>query len=193
MKTSGSPSRTEKGVRGVRREEAPPPEPERGVQPQGAAAPAPERGVLREPVVPRAVGMIMATTPCPADEAERILAAAAAQAGVGTGELAAAMVAESRGTPLPAHVDRALSRAARAACTRPRAPGAGPGTPLLPSRAEVERALGRFFDARVRLLASPADEAARLALEDAVFTLCVLMAEPTAHAAVIAAVQYTEG
>ncbi|MGW6860757.1 DUF5133 domain-containing protein [Streptomyces xanthophaeus] len=43
---------------------------------------------------------------------------------------------------------------------------------LLPSRTEVERALGRFTEARIRLNAEPADRAARQELEDAVFTLC---------------------
>ncbi|MER8094954.1 DUF5133 domain-containing protein [Streptomyces goshikiensis] len=102
------------------------------------------------------------------------------------------MSAESRGTPPPALIGRALSQAVQAARTSPdaRSGRAVPG--LMPSTEDAEHALGRFFDARLRLVATPADEPARRALEDAIYTLCVLMAEPSAHAAVVAAVQYTE-
>lgn len=174
MKTTGSASPAEGGTR----------------RPEAAAAP--EGGPLTGPAVPWAVGIVMATIPCTDRKAEAVLAAAASRAGVTVAELAVAMVAERRGTALPAGVDRALSAAARAARRSPSRAGSAEPT-LAPSTADAERVLGRFFDAQLRLQASPTDAAARHALEDSIFTLCVLMAEPDAHAAVLAAVQYTEG
>ncbi|MFG2714230.1 DUF5133 domain-containing protein [Streptomyces goshikiensis] len=159
---------------------------------EAGSPPYDARGAAAGAAVAWAVGMTMATVPCSARAAGRVLAAAAARTESSVAELAAAMVAESRGTPLPALVGRALNQAVRAARTSPdaRSGRAVPG--LMPSTDDAERALGRFFDARLRLVAAPADETARRALEDALYTLCVLMAEPTAHAAVVAAVQYTE-
>ncbi|MFD6185020.1 DUF5133 domain-containing protein [Streptomyces goshikiensis] len=159
---------------------------------EAGSSPHDARGTVAGVAVPWAVGMTMATVPCSARAAGRVLAAAAARVRISVAELAAAMVAESRGTPLPALVGRALNQAVRAAQASPDAGSGRAGPGLMPSTEDAERALGRFFDARLRLVAAPADEAARRALEDALYTLCVLMAEPTGHAAVVAAVQYTE-
>ncbi|WP_030723214.1 DUF5133 domain-containing protein [Streptomyces sp. NRRL F-2580] len=63
---------------------------------------------------------------------------------------------------------------------------------LLPSRMEVERALGRFTEAHVQLTACLGDGQARQAVEDAVFTLCVLMGRPSAYAAVRDATQFQQ-
>ncbi|MFF4427145.1 DUF5133 domain-containing protein [Streptomyces sp. NPDC001549] len=139
-----------------------------------------------------AVGTLMAMAPAPACEAERILSAAAAQAGLPETLLAQGMLADPRGLPAPARAERALRQAVQAART-PNSPNTPPASRLLPLEADVERALGRFFDARLRLAAAPADEAARRAFEDCLFTLGVLMAEPCAYAAVHDAVQYAEG
>ncbi|MET9637849.1 DUF5133 domain-containing protein [Streptomyces virginiae] len=139
-----------------------------------------------------AVGTLMAMVPAPAREAERILSAAAARAGLPETVLAQGMLADSRGRPVPARAERALRQAVQATRT-PRTPKSPPASLLLPLKADVEMALGSFFDARLRLAASPADEAARRAFEDCLFTLGVLMAEPCAYAAVRDAVQYTEG
>lgn len=160
----------------------------RGRAPRPVPAPTPEAAV------PWAVGTLMVTVPAPARDAEHVLAAAAAQAGLPEPALAAAMLAAARGTPVPARAERALRQAVLAARTR--GPGGAPaaaGPPLMPLRRDAEQALGRFFEARVRLTAAPADEAARRTFEDSLFTLCVLMAEPSAVLAVRAALQYTEG
>ncbi|MFE3789393.1 DUF5133 domain-containing protein [Streptomyces goshikiensis] len=166
----------------------------RASTPSAAAGSRPydARGAGSGTAVAWAVGMTMATVPCSARDAGRLLAATAARVEISLAELAAAMAAESRGTPPPALIGRALSQAVQAARTSPdaRSGRAVPG--LMPSTEDAEHALGRFFDARLRLVATPADEPARRALEDAIYTLCVLMAEPSAHAAVVAAVQYTE-
>lgn len=154
-----------------------------------------ERPLLPEPAVERAVGMLMAAIPGPARLAGQVLSAAAARAGAGVGELALALATTPDGTPLPSGIDRAVRDAVEAA-RRPEAAGAqAPASSplLLPTRTEVERALGRFTEARVRLTADPADEAARQAMEDAVFTLSVLMGQPSAYAAVRDAAQFTAG
>ncbi|WP_405785841.1 DUF5133 domain-containing protein [Streptomyces sp. NBC_01367] len=59
-------------------------------------------------------------------------------------------------------------------------------------RDDAEKALGLFFETRLRLTAAPADPEARRALEDSLFTLCVLMGQPCAPEALHEAVQYTE-
>ncbi|MEU9417916.1 DUF5133 domain-containing protein [Streptomyces sp. NPDC048272] len=134
----------------------------------------------------------MATTPAPARVAEHILITAAIREGLSPPELAEAMYAASRGTPLPSRVDRAVRQAVQAARTRDGAPTAHHEPPLMPLRVDAERALGRFFDARLRLTAHPTDPVTRRDFEDSLFTLCVLMGRPNAHAAVSDAVQYTE-
>lgn len=72
-----------------------------------------------------AVGMLMATTPCSARDALRILATAADLADVSVEDLASAMTATSCGAALPARLERALRRAVEAARTR--------GTPAAPA------------------------------------------------------------
>ncbi|MFF8268219.1 DUF5133 domain-containing protein [Streptomyces sp. NPDC016562] len=155
----------------------------------------PLRPLLRDPTVARAVGMLMATIPGPARVAEQVLTSAAEAAGVSAVDLAHAMTAGRGGTegaPMPAPVQRALRHAVQAAREAAPTPGAGRWPRLLPSREEAEQALARFFDARVRLSAAPDDDEARRTVEDTLFTLCVLMAQPSAYAAVREAVQYVD-
>ncbi|WP_244291124.1 DUF5133 domain-containing protein [Streptomyces subrutilus] len=152
--------------------------------------PSPQAVMLPESATSWAVGTLMATVPGSAHLAEQVLSAAATQACLPVTELAKAMVAGSRGTPLPSDVLRALDdsvQAARRQNTEPRRSG----TYLMPTRKDAERALARFFDARVRLCAAPDDQEARRAVDDAVYTLCVLMGQPTPFAAVNEALQYT--
>ena len=63
----------------------------------------------------------------------------------------------------------------------------------MPTCADTERALSTFFAARVRLCAAPADLEARRAVDDAVYTLCVLMGQSSPHAALTDALQHTNG
>ncbi|MFD8981567.1 DUF5133 domain-containing protein [Streptomyces sp. NPDC059564] len=132
-----------------------------------------------------AVGVVMVVTPCSVREAHRVLAAAAGAAHVTVEELAAAMAASWRGAAVPAGVQRALRRAVVAARTA--GPCAAAARPLVPSRARTEEALARFRSSRVRLWAAPADAEARQAMDDATYTLCVLMGRPTPHEALRAA------
>ncbi|WP_158710120.1 DUF5133 domain-containing protein [Streptomyces katrae] len=133
----------------------------------------------------------MATTPATAHGAECILSTAAAQAGLPEAVLAAAMREALRGAPVPARAERALREAAQAARIQTTGfPASGPY--LLPLRTDAEKTLGRFFEARLRLTAAPADPDARRAFEDVLFTLCVLMGRPSAPQALHEAIQYTE-
>ncbi|WKD36680.1 DUF5133 domain-containing protein [Streptomyces xanthophaeus] len=142
--------------------------------------------------VPRAVavGTLMATTPATAREAERILSAAAAGAGLPETVLAAATIDSARGVPVPARAERALRQAVRTARTPDPVPSSTSGPYLLPLREDTEKALGRFFESRLRLSAAPVDPEARRSFEDSLFTLCILMGQPCAPEALHDAVQY---
>ncbi|WP_078893414.1 DUF5133 domain-containing protein [Streptomyces sp. NRRL F-2580] len=154
--------------------------------PAAAATHVPsDRAVLR------AVSTLMATTPAPAREAERILSAAAAGAGLPETVLAAAVLDASRGIPVPVRAERSLRRAVHSARTPAPVPSGSPH--LMPLREDAEKALGRFFETRLRLTAAPADPEARRAFEDSLFTLCILMGRPCAADALHEAVQYVEG
>lgn len=133
-----------------------------------------------------AVGMLMATTPCSARDAQRILATAADLADVAPQDLAAALTATSYGTELPARLERAVRRAVETARTRGRA--AGPrGAVMAPNPARTEEVLTRLRGCQARLAASPQDPAAIRAMDDTAYTLCVLMGRPSAHEAISAA------
>ncbi|MFD6892233.1 DUF5133 domain-containing protein [Streptomyces sp. NPDC059957] len=133
-----------------------------------------------------AVGMLMATTPCSARDALRVLATAADLADVPVADLAAAITAASCGTTLPARLERALRRAVEAARTRGTA--AGPrAAGLAPNPARTEEVLTRLRGCQARLAASPHDPAALRAMDDTAYTLCVLMGRATALEAITAA------
>ncbi|MFF4426508.1 DUF5133 domain-containing protein [Streptomyces sp. NPDC001549] len=127
----------------------------------------------------------MAATPCTARDAHRILEAAAHLARTTPDALAAAMVAGTGGTPVPAHIERALCRAVDAGRTP--VPGVGPGCVLTPARARTQEALTGLRGCQARLAAAPDDPAAQRAMDDAGYTLCVLMGRATLYEAVLAA------
>ncbi|MGW0400641.1 DUF5133 domain-containing protein [Streptomyces sp. NPDC003002] len=133
-----------------------------------------------------ALGMLMALTPCTAPAAAEILESAARTAGVTPREVASALSEQARGGPLPRRVERALRLAVEAA----RAPAAGPSCGLLPELGRAAEVLDRFRACLARVQAAPADTAARRALDDAAYTLCVLMGRRTAHQALRAAEEY---
>ncbi|MFI5761753.1 DUF5133 domain-containing protein [Streptomyces sp. NPDC051563] len=143
-------------------------------------------GPWPEPMGGRALGMLMATTPCSARDALRILATAADLAGVRGADLAAALTATAGGTALPTRYERALRHAVEAARTRAPAAGTRPAG-LAPNPARTEEVLTRLRGCQARLAASPQDPAALRAMDDTAYTLCVLMGRPTAHEAVSAA------
>ncbi|WP_234308390.1 DUF5133 domain-containing protein [Streptomyces sp. NRRL F-4428] len=153
--------------------------------------------VLRaEQAVEWATGMVMALAPCGTREARLVLAAAAERVLVPPAEFAAAMVSGAYGVPVPALWERALRRAVEALLRPPPGAEAGRGVRgvgLLPSRARTREALARFRVARERLAAAPGDRAARSAMDDAAYTLCVLMGRSAVHEAVLAAELHLAG
>ncbi|WP_200904343.1 DUF5133 domain-containing protein [Streptomyces yangpuensis] len=139
------------------------------------------------------MGMVMTLAPCGAREARLVLAAAAELVHVQVADFAAAVVAGAHGEPVPARWERALRRAVEA--LRSPLPGTegGRGVGLLPSRARTEDALALFRASRERLAAAPGDATARSAMDDAAYTLCVLMGRSTVHEAVAAAERHLAG
>ncbi|MEU9294114.1 DUF5133 domain-containing protein [Streptomyces sp. NPDC048266] len=133
----------------------------------------------------RAVGVLMAATPCTARDAKRILAAAADLAQINVHDLGVVVVAGTEGTPPPGRIERALRRAVEAA--RSSAAPADPSVGLTPNRERTEEVLTRLRGCRARLAAAPGDPAAARAMDDAAYTLCVLMGRPTTYEAVLAA------
>nr|WSW70850.1 DUF5133 domain-containing protein [Streptomyces sp. NBC_00995] len=139
---------------------------------------------IDEPRAAWAVGTVMAAVPCSARDAGRVLAAAATAAGVTSADVAAAMAAEARGVAMPARVERALHRAVAAArAVPPRTACIG----LMPSRARTAEVLAEFRGCRARVSEAPSDMRARQALDDAAYTLCVLLGRTGVHDAVRAA------
>lgn len=164
-------------------------------QPPNPSAVGTRRGTSSQPLLPGtathawAVGTLMAMTPCSAREAHRILAVAADLARTTPDAVAAAMVAARRGgTPLPAHLERAVRRAMEAA--REPVPSNSRPSGLRPARARAEEALVTLRACQARLADSPDDAEALRAMDDAAYTLCVLMDRPTVHTAVLAALEH---
>ncbi|WP_371604474.1 DUF5133 domain-containing protein [Streptomyces sp. NBC_01220] len=162
------------------------PEPGGGnTSPEAAASAA--QPPIDEPRAAWAVGTVMAAIPCSARDAGRVLGAAARAAGVTSAELAAAMAADARGVAMPARVERALHRAVAAArALPPRAAYVG----LMPSRARTAEVLEEFRGCQSRLTDAPSDMRARQALDDAAYTLCVLLGRTGVHDAVLAAEEH---
>lgn len=152
-------------------------------QPSAGQVPA----LRSEPSVEWATGMVMALTPCGAREARLVLAAAAESAAVPVADLAAALHAGSAGEAVPRRWERAVRRAVEALRTSGRCAEGGRGVGLLPSVARTEEALSRFRACREMLAAAPGDAAARAAMDDAAYTLCVLMGRTSVHEALAAA------
>ncbi|MEU8677953.1 DUF5133 domain-containing protein [Streptomyces sp. NPDC048560] len=128
-------------------------------------------------------------TPCSRRDAKRILAGAAEAAHVTPAAMAATMVAGSRGVPVPAHVERALRKAMETARTPAPPPVTLRGVALMPSRSRTEQVLSEFRKRQALLAAAPSDRSARQGLDDAAYTLCVLLGRTTVHDAVDAAEQ----
>ncbi|WP_324605312.1 DUF5133 domain-containing protein [Streptomyces sp. NRRL F-2664] len=154
----------------------------------GAAATDPDAdGALVRAALNRATGMVMALVPCTAERARRLLADAARAAGVTLPRMARTVIATRA---CPADVDPDCERALRAEIGHARSPQPpsppAPGT-VLPAPDVLRRHLDHLRAVRRRTLAAPDDPALRAALEDAAYTLCVLMGQRHAHGALLAA------
>ncbi|MGW5848903.1 DUF5133 domain-containing protein [Streptomyces sp. NPDC055254] len=166
----------------------PAPAPAAATAPPVSGAPvscAPDEAV-DPPVTAQALGMIMALTPCTVREARTVLTAASEMAGVTPMAVARALVNESRGGGVPSGVERGLRLAIGAARVSPAPRVRG----LLPCPERTAEALARFRECRRRVRATPGDAGARGELDDAAYTLCVLMARRTVHEAVLAAMRH---
>ncbi len=98
------------------------------------------------------------------------------------------MTAATQGVATPVHVERALRHAVD--CARaPESPAPAVAAPVAmrASRAGTEEVLIRFRACQARLAAEPGSEEARREMDDATYTLCVLMGRSRAHEAVLVA------
>ncbi|WP_256107159.1 ANTAR domain-containing protein [Streptomyces sp. ODS05-4] len=77
------------------------------------------RALTSRTAIDQAQGMLMALTPCPAEDAWHLLVAVSQQTNTKLRDVAAALVATARGHPLPSPLSRALHQALRRARTPP--------------------------------------------------------------------------
>ncbi|MGW8777809.1 DUF5133 domain-containing protein [Streptomyces sp. NPDC055796] len=140
----------------------------------------------RHTIAERAVTVLMAVVPCGADTARRILADTARATGAGPRETAEAVLVPGGGAKPATPLGRALADAVEEARSATE-PVAQPYTRLLPDPRAVGELLKRHRGLRRRALATPGDPAVRDELDDATYTLCILMGRRNAHAALRAA------
>ncbi|MFF1409438.1 DUF5133 domain-containing protein [Streptomyces sp. NPDC058289] len=148
----------------------------------GPAAAATTRAVLG-----RATGVVMALVPCTAETARRIILGAAQAAGV-TLEVMASTAAAMHSPD--GEVDPALEQALRTVigyAQVPPTPLSAGTAALLPTPFVLRGHLSHLRAVRRRTMTAPDDPTQRAALEDAVYTLCVLMGQRSAHGALTAA------
>ncbi|MFE0577456.1 DUF5133 domain-containing protein [Streptomyces sp. NPDC058874] len=134
-----------------------------------------------------ATGTVMALVPCTGERARRVLGNAAQAAGVTLPAMARTVLATRTG---PGDADPDCERALHAEIGHARSPHP-PGPPasgtLLPAPHVLRRHLNHLRAVRRRTLAAPEDPALRAAMEDAAYTLCVLMGQRNTHSALLAA------
>ncbi|MFF4850793.1 DUF5133 domain-containing protein [Streptomyces sp. NPDC001194] len=136
----------------------------------------------RHAIAEQAVTVLMAVVPCGADTARQILADTARAAGAQLHETAGAVLVLGRGGKPAPPLGRALADAldeARSAAE----PAPLPYTRLLPDPRTIGELLKRHRGLRRRALAAPEDPAVRDELDDATYTLCILMGRRNAHTA----------
>lgn len=147
---------------------------------QAAATPA---------AIGRATGILMALVPCTADTARRIFTHTARAVGASPRVMAEAVAALHTDDHVPPGIEQAL----RLAIDHAQAPPVAlPQTAarLLPNPYALRQHLNHLRASRRRTLAAPDDPAARNQLDDAAYTLCVLMGQRSTHAALQAAEEH---
>ncbi|MGW6613261.1 DUF5133 domain-containing protein [Streptomyces erythrochromogenes] len=126
----------------------------------------------------------MALVPCTAARSRRIVPDAARSAGAGPDEVAAAVLAMRVGEPMAPAVDEAPRRVLVDARPLPTPATAS----WMPPRPDVlRRHVTRLRAARRRAVEAPDDAGVRGALENAAYTLCILMEQRSTHGALLAA------
>lgn len=136
----------------------------------------------QHPTAEQAVTVLMAVVPCGADTARRILADTARGARVAPRETAEAVLALGGGRELPTLLGTALKKAVDKARSVTEAVKQ-PYTRLLPDPQAIGELLKRHRSLRRRALAAPHDPVVRNDLDDATYTLCILMGQRNAHTA----------
>lgn len=136
----------------------------------------------RHATAEQAVTVLMAVVPCGADTARRILAEAARASGTGLREAAEAALVLGDGGKPPSPLGRALADAVDEARSDTE-PVTQPYTRLLPDPQAIGELLKRHRGLRRRALATPGDPAVRDGLDDATYTLCILMGRRNAYTA----------
>ncbi|MFD9304816.1 DUF5133 domain-containing protein [Streptomyces sp. NPDC060048] len=140
-----------------------------------------------EDTLGRAVGILMALVPCTSETARRILADAGRAAGATPRLMAQTAIA---GRAHPGQGDPVLERALRTVIAHARTSSSAPGPAaagMLPAPFVLRQHLNHLRAARRRTLAAPDDPALRAELDNATYTLCVLMGRNSAHGALRAA------
>ncbi|MFE6845391.1 DUF5133 domain-containing protein [Streptomyces sp. NPDC057686] len=128
----------------------------------------------------QAVTVLMAVVPCGSDTARQILADTARAAGVAPLETAEAVLALGGCRALPAALGAALKAAMDRARSATATPATQPYTRLLPDPRTIGELLKRHRGLRSRALAAPHDRTVRGELDDATYTLCILMGQRNA-------------
>ncbi|MER7463023.1 DUF5133 domain-containing protein [Streptomyces sp. NPDC097981] len=136
----------------------------------------------RHATAEQAVTVLMAMVPCGADTARRILADAARAADAGPLETAEAVLAPTGGRAPRAPLGKALKNAMDEARSVTETV-TQPYTRLLPDPQAIRELLKRHRGLRHRALAAPHDLAVRNELDDATYTLCILMGQRNAYTA----------
>ncbi|MEV0414136.1 DUF5133 domain-containing protein [Streptomyces sp. NPDC050448] len=130
----------------------------------------------------QAVTVLMAVVPCGADTARQILADTARATRVTPLETAEAVLTLGGCRELPAPLGKAL-KAAMDAARSATAPVTQPYTRLLPDPQAIGELLKRHRGLRRRALAAPHELDVRNELDDATYTLCILMGQRNAYIA----------
>ncbi|MFE9934559.1 DUF5133 domain-containing protein [Streptomyces sp. NPDC005533] len=133
--------------------------------------------------IARATGVVMAWTPCTSDSARRILANTARAAGTTTQHLAENVIATHARTLANPRLEALL----RAEVSRAQTPPAKAFIGLRPPPGVLREHINELRSARRRTLAAPHDPGQRSELDAAAYTLCVLMGQRNAYAALVAA------
>lgn len=154
-------------------------------QPRTPAAPvAPLRPTEVRATAARAAGALMALVPCTAGKARRLLTEVAMDMGTDLREAAEAVLAARAGEPVAPAVEGVLRDVLARARTLP-GPPAGTWSP--PDPDTLRRHVNQLCAARRRALEAPGDAGVRSELEEAAYTLCVVMGQRSAHGALLAA------
>ncbi|MCY0932250.1 DUF5133 domain-containing protein [Streptomyces sp. H27-H1] len=149
---------------------------------------APEPNAIHA-AVGRATGILMALVPCSADSARQILAGVAQSTGARVEDVADAALALHTDCDLPGSLTQALRRSIDATLTaRPlRTSDSARGRGVRPEPRLLREHLSHFRAMRRRTFAALDDACLRSELENASYTLCVLMGERSTHLALQAA------